>query len=206
MTKERIKELLLEPFEALSKDERAQIEAFAEKDDEIQRALAEARAFSGALEKAQIVREPDPNTWTSFLAGVRARIDARTQRMPLWRKRPVLVPVLAMALLVFVLATGKFAPDFSLYYTNGEIDNAIPGLNTFTDGLVLTEEDYASLSDLGVDVASVATALEMEDIEVNEDTIPESEMDAPPLVDELLALSEDEIEGLLAELEATQFM
>jgi len=207
MTKERIQELLLEPFGTLSERERAEIEAFAEKDDEIRRTLAQARAFSGVLRKAQLIRDPGPATWTGFLAGVRARIDKRTPAIPLWRRQPVLVPVLATALLVLILATGRFGPDFSFDYSNGDIEASVPGLGVLSDGLVLTEDDYTSLSDLGVDAASVAQALEVEDIElVSEEIVPESEMDAPPLMDELLVLSDDEIEGLLAELEATHFM
>jgi hypothetical protein len=207
MTKERIQELLLEPFGTLSEHERAEIEAFAEKDDEIRQALGQARAFSGVLRKAQLVRDPGPATWTSFLAGVRARIDARTPTIPLWRRQPVLVPVLATALLVLILATGRFGPDFSHDYTNGEIQASVPSLGVLADGPVLTEDDYTSLNELGVDAASVAQALEVEDIElVTEENVPESEMDAPPLIDELLVLSDDEIEGLLADLKATRFM
>ena len=207
MTKEKVLELLLEPFEALSERERAQIETFEEKDDEIRRALAQARAFSNVLQKAPLVRDPGPATWTSFLAGVRARIDARTARIPLWRRQPVLVPVLATALLVLILATGRFAPDFSFYYANGNIEASVPGLSILADGPILTEDDYTNLSELGVDAASVAAALEVEAIEaVSEEIVTESEMDAPPLIDELLVLSEDEIEGLLTELKATRFM
>lgn len=207
MTKEQIKKLLLEPFETLSEHDLAQIEILAEKDGEIRRALAEARAFSSAFQKAELVRDPGPGTWTSFLAGVRGRIEARRRRIPVWRRQPVLVPVVATALVVLVLATGRFAPDLLPDYATREVDDSIPGLAIPAEGAVLTEDDYANLSELGVDAASVAAALEVEAIEaVSDEIVPESEIDAPPLIDELLALSESELEDLLAELAATRFM
>ncbi|MFH1010389.1 MAG: hypothetical protein V1784_04040 [bacterium] len=210
MTKEEIKERLLEPFEKLSDEERAEIEAYAERDAEIRQALEEARAFSNALQRAQVLREPDADTWSRFLPGVRARIDARTRRKPLWQRRPVLIPVFATALLALVLATGRFGPnstnDFA-EYTSSEIADAIPELSSVDEGLVLTEQDYQNLSDLGVDAASLAAALEVESIDSSGgEFVPESELDAPPLIDEVLALSESEIDELLAKLEATRFI
>jgi hypothetical protein len=207
MTREEIIERLLEPFETLSDDERAQIEAWAQKDAEIRRALTEARAFSDALQKAQLLREPGADTWSRFLVGVRARIDKRTRRIPLWQRRPVLIPVVATALLVLVLATGKFGPNLTHDYSNGEIAEAIAGSDILADGPVLTEEDYATLNELGVNVASVAAVLQADSVEVETDEfISESEMDAPPLMDELLALSDKDIEDLLTKLTATRFI
>ena len=207
MTREEIIERLLEPFETLSDDERAQIEAWAQKDTEIRRALTEARAFSDALQKAQLLREPGADTWSRFLVGVRARIDERTRRIPLWQRRPVLIPVVATILLVLVLATGKFGPNFTHDYSNGEIAEVIAGSDILAEGPVLTEEDYANLSELGVNVASVAAVLQADSVEVETDEfISESEMDAPPLMDELLALSDKDIEELLTKLTATRFI
>jgi len=207
MTKEKIQELLLEPFELLSDDERAQIEAYAEKDDDIRRALEAARGFSAVLGQAQILRDPGPATWTNFVPKVRSRIEKRTVRVPLWFRKPVLVPVMAAALLVCVLVTGRFAPDFSQDYSTAETTDAAVSLELLADGPVLTEDDYESLSQLGVDAALVATVLEVADIEVaSNGVIPESELDASPLLDELSTLPESEIDELLAELEATQFI
>ena len=207
MTKEKIQELLLEPFELLSEDERAQIEAVAEKDDDIRRALEAARGFSEVLGQAQILRDPGPATWNNFVPKVRSRIEKRTVRAPLWFRRPVLVPVMAAALLVCILITGRFAPDLSQGYNMAETTDVAAGLELLSDGLVLTEDDYESLSQLGVDAASVATVLEVTDIEVaSNGAIPESELDAAPLFDELSTLPENEIDKLLAELEATQFI
>ena len=207
MTREEIRKRLLEPFETLSDEERAQIEAWAQKDEEIRRALTESHAFSDALQKAQLARDPGPETWARFLVGVRARIDARTRRSPLWQRRPVLVPVFATILLVLILATGRFGPNWTEDYSNGEIAEVIAGSDILADGPVLTEEDYATLSELGVNVASVAAVLQADTIEVETDElIPESEMDAPPLMDELLALSDNDIEDLLVKLTATRFI
>lgn len=207
MTREEIRQRLLEPFETLSDDERAQIEAWAQKDEEIRRALTESRAFSNALQRAELIRDPGPETWSRFLVGVRARIDARTRRIPLWQRRPVLIPVFATVLLVLVLATGRFGPNSTQDYSSSEIAEAIAGSEILVEGPVLTDRDYLSLSKLGVDVASVAAALQADTIEVETDEfVPESEMDAPPLMDELLALSDKEIEDLLAKLTATRFI
>jgi len=207
MTRDEIKKRLLEPFETLSDDERAQIEVWAQKDEEIRRALTESHAFSDALQKAQLARDPGPETWSRFLVGVRARIDARTQRIPLWQRRPVLIPVFATILLVLILATGRFGPNWTEDYSNGEIAEVIAGSDILAEGFVLTEEDYTILNELGVDVASVAAVLQADTIEVETDElIPESEMDAPPLMDELLALSDKDIEDLLAKLTATRFI
>lgn len=207
MTKEEIIERLLDRFETLSDDERAQIEAWAQKDEEIRRALTESRAFSRTLQKAQLARDPGAETWSRFLPGVRTRIDVRTRRIPLWQRRPVLIPVVATALLVLVLATGKFGPNLTHDYSNGEIAEAIAGSDILAEGPVLTEEDYATLNELGVNVASVAAVLQADTVEVETDEfVPESEMDAPPLMDELLALSDKDIEDLLTKLTATRFI
>jgi len=210
MNKERVKELLLEPFEKLSDEERAEIEAFAEKDAEVRHALEKARAFSTALERAQILFDPGADTWARFLPGVRARIEKRTRRRPLWQRRPVFIPVFAAALLLLILATGEFGPDSTpefAGYTNGEISDAIPELSVVAEGPVLTEEDYANLSKLGVDIASLAAALEIESLDTGgTEVIPTSEFEAPPLLDELLSLSEGEIQDLLVKLEATRFI
>ena len=207
MTKEKIQELLLEPFELLSDDERAQIEAVAEKDDDIRCALEAARDFSAVLGQAQILRDPGPATWTNFVPKVRSRLEKRTVRAPLWFLRPVLVPVMAAALLVCVLITGRFAPDFSQDYSTAETMDAAVSLELLADGPVLTEDDYESLSQLGVDAASVAAVLEVDDIEMaSSEVIPENELNASPLLDELSTLPETEIDELLAELEATRFI
>lgn len=207
MTKEKIQELLLEPFELLSDDERTQIEAYAEKDTDIRRALDEARKFSAVLGQAQIMRDPGPATWNNFVPKVRSRIEKRTVRTPLWFRRPVLVPVMAVALLMCVLVTGRFAPDFSRDYATVKTEDVAVSLELLEDGPVLTEDDYESLSQLGMDVASVAAILEVDDIEeASNGVVPESELDASPLLDELSTLPERDIDALLAELEATQFM
>ena len=115
--------------------------------------------------------------------------------------------MMAAALLVCILITGRFAPDLSQGYNMAETTDVAAGLELLSDGLVLTEDDYESLSQLGVDAASVATVLEVTDIEVaSNGAIPESELDAAPLFDELSTLPENEIDKLLAELEATQFI
>jgi hypothetical protein len=207
MTKEKIQELLLEPFELLSEDERAQIEAYAEKDTDIRRALDEARKFSAVLGQAQIMRDPGPATWNNFVPKVRSRIEKRTVRTPLWFRRPVLVPVMAVALLAGILITGKFAPNFSRDYTAVKTEDAAVSLELIADGPVLMEDDYESLSQLGMDVTSVASILEVDDIkEASDGVVPENELDASPLMDEITALPESDIEELLTELEATQFM
>jgi anti-sigma factor RsiW len=207
MDKEKIKELLLEPFGTLSDEERAEIEAWAEKDEEIRRAFAEARAFSGLLEKAKVMRDPGAETWSGFLPGVRARIEKKRRRIPMWERRPVLIPVIATVLLVFILVTGRFGPNWTQDYSNGELAEAIAGSDILTEGPVLTEEDYATMNQLGMDVASVAAAIDADTVAVETDElVPESEMDAPPLMDELLALSDKDIEELLNQLAATHFM
>jgi hypothetical protein len=53
----------------------------------------------------------------------------------------------------------------------------------------------------------VAAAIDADTVAVETDElVPESEMDAPPLMDELLALSDKDIEELLNQLAATHFM
>lgn len=207
MDKEKIKELLLEPFGTLSDEERAEIEAWAQKDEEIRRALAEARAFSGLFEKAQIARDPGAETWSGFLPGVRARIEKKTRRIPLLERRPILIPVVATVLLVLILATGKFGPNWTASYTSVEPAESIASSDTLTEAPMLTEEDYTTMNQLGVDAASVAAAIDADTVGVeNDELVPESEIDAPPLMDELLALSDKDIEALLNQLAATRFM
>ncbi len=210
MTKEKIKELLLEPFEKLTDEERAEIEAYAKVDEEIRRALEEARAFSNALQRAQVMRDPGADTWSRFLPDVRAGIERRARRRPLWQRRPVLIPVVAAMLLLLILVTGKFGPDWTndfTGYTTSELVEAIPDLSVTAEGSVLTEEDYQNLSDLGVDATSLAMALEVESVDTSDtEFVPEDELDAPPLTDEMLSLSDNEIRDLLAKLEATRFI
>jgi hypothetical protein len=210
MDKERIKELLLEPFEKLTDEERAEIEAYAEKDEEIRRALEEARAFSTALQRVRILRDPGADTWSRFLPGVRAGIEKQARRRPLWQRPPVLIPVAAAVLLVLILVTGRFGPDWTndfTGYTTSEIADAIPDLSVSSEGSVLTDQDYQDLSDLGVDATSLATALQVESVDTTDtEYVPESELDAPPLTDEMMSLSDNQIRDLLAEIQATRFM
>jgi hypothetical protein len=71
----------------------------------------------------------------------------------------------------------------------------------------LTDQDYQELSDLGVDATSLATALQVESVDTTDtEYVPESELDAPPLTDEMMSLSDNQIRDLLAEIQATRFM
>lgn len=207
MKREEIQEKLLEPFDTLSVEERAEIEAFAEKDDGIRRALVQSRAFAGVLQKARVICEPGSGTWVRFLPDVRKRIESRKKRRPVWRRSPVLVPALGTALLAFILVVGRFSSEPSYDYAESEVTEAASSLTLLTDGPVLTADDFESLNQLGVDAASVAEVLDVSEIEVgNNGFIPDTELDATPLIDELAELPESDIDDLLAELKATRFI